>query len=284
MRLLLQAWWIGWETRHLAPPIVVSSRRATKAGTNMHHRGALHDSLGEAYPAMARNLLKASVLALGAFFLVTVNDSSCKKTLQPTVRALDQVSQSRPQRDTAFSSLRCGRLPRQTFRESACFGYTLWGPGAKGQQRRLAQRDSCRRAGGSPSAASTLSYYLLWSPGLLQRTVVIFVAMLSLQLYMGRHFSVPAPLRVSATVSLFSHIWHVFLLPLLSSACCGLQLVINVLVGAGGCAGFNKRLGPLRPFFLGAMLSTAAVSVIQRHAHVRLLIFQCFLAFLPESW
>merc|ERR1712232_297412 len=50
---------------------------------------------------------------------------------------------------------------------------------------------------------------------------------------------------------------HVFL-PLLSSSCCAVQLAVNavaVLLGAGaGCVGFNKVLGPIRPYLLAAMI------------------------------
>jgi hypothetical protein len=39
--------------------------------------------------------------------------------------------------------------------------------------------------------------------------------------------------------------------PLMASACCALQLVMNLL--NAGCAKFNTILGPWRPFFLGAL-------------------------------
>ena len=124
------------------------------------------------------------------------------------------------------------------------------------------KRDFARGAHGS--SRSVLSYYLVWSPGIFLRTVVCFVTMLVLQLSLGRALSISDGIRTPAS-PLAQSIWRDFLLPLLSSACCGVQLLINALVGAGGCAGFNKWLGPLRPYFLGAMLSTAAASLLQGH-------------------
>eukprot|EP00957_Ditylum_brightwellii_P175711 13378838-Ditylum_brightwellii.AAC.1 len=46
------------------------------------------------------------------------------------------------------------------------------------------------------------------------------------------------------------------LLGLLSSSCCALQILLNLL--SFGCAGFNTALGPLRPTFLAL---TVAVQI-----------------------
>ena len=48
------------------------------------------------------------------------------------------------------------------------------------------------------------------------------------------------------------------LLPLLSSSCCAVQLLINAF--GIGCAGFNSVLGPLRPFFLSLLVYSTAIS------------------------
>ncbi|KAL3808344.1 hypothetical protein ACHAXA_007628 [Cyclostephanos tholiformis] len=42
-------------------------------------------------------------------------------------------------------------------------------------------------------------------------------------------------------------------LPLLSSSCCAIQLMMNALTG-WGCAGFNSYLGPFRPTLLSLLL------------------------------
>ena len=108
-----------------------------------------------------------------------------------------------------------------------------------------------------------------------------FATMVTLQLVGGHLFS-SSGLTCPAGLSLVRPIWDLFLLPLLSSACCGIQLVINALVGASGCAGFNKWFGPLRPYFLGCLFSTTAVSIFRRHGNFRFVWLQCILAFLPE--
>jgi hypothetical protein len=104
------------------------------------------------------------------------------------------------------------------------------------------------------SVERATSYYLVWSPGFAKKFVLMTVGLLVLHLT-----------RVDGHVGkIFSRAWGVFsgplqgvlslgpnfILPLLSSSCCLLQLVINVLVGSSGCAGFNTVLGPFRPYFL----------------------------------
>jgi copper chaperone CopZ len=73
-----------------------------------------------------------------------------------------------------------------------------------------------------------------------------------------------ATLVASTTHSTFGFVLQIVILPLLSSACCGIQLAINALVGAGGCAGFNKYVGPLRQYFL-AMLFVATTASFPVH-------------------
>lgn len=155
-----------------------------------------------------------------------------------------------------------------------CFGTVR-----RGQTRQAKTRSASQKAG--RRAASTLSYYLVWSPGIWPKMVFSFATLVTLQLVGGHLFRVSG-LACPASLSLVRPIWDLLLLPLLSSACCGIQLVINALVGASGCAGFNKWFGPLRPYFLGGLLSTTTVSILRRHADFRFLWLQCILAFLPE--
>jgi copper chaperone CopZ len=90
------------------------------------------------------------------------------------------------------------------------------------------------------------------------------------------------------TSSPFNFILQLVILPLLSSACCGIQLVINALVGAGGCAGFNKYLGPLRPYFLALLFFMTATSFPYRQSiamvaiWTRYSILRWFVALMPE--
>lgn len=97
------------------------------------------------------------------------------------------------------------------------------------------------------------SYSLLWSPGFLAKfslSAVLLTAMhtLGMNRWVGGLSIAPILQRTS-----FLGFVPNLLLPLLSSSCCLLQLAINALVGAGGCAGFNTVLGPVRPFFLSTL-------------------------------
>jgi len=116
----------------------------------------------------------------------------------------------------------------------------------------------------TPGASDVLSYYLLWSPGVFRKTFVCFLALLALRLASMPFQDQIAGFASASSPSPFGFIVQVLILPLLSSACCGIQLAINALVGAGGCAGFNKVLGPLRPYFL-AVLFVATVSTFPIH-------------------
>ena len=110
-----------------------------------------------------------------------------------------------------------------------------------------------------PISRKATSYYLIWSQGFLPKFTIMTAVLFSLNwtgvagrmgmfLSQGWHTHLSAPLR-SALGSSFPNLF----LPLLSSSCCLLQLIINALVGAGGCAGFNTLLGPLRPLFLSLL-------------------------------
>jgi hypothetical protein len=104
-----------------------------------------------------------------------------------------------------------------------------------------------------PSSRAS-SYYLLWSPGFCKKFGLMTLGLVVLHISRldgptGKFFSrgwhnFPGPLQEKLSVV------PKFILPLLSSSCCLLQLLINVVVGAGGCAGFNTILGPFRPYFL----------------------------------
>jgi hypothetical protein len=93
-------------------------------------------------------------------------------------------------------------------------------------------------------ASSVDPYHLLWSPQFGTKVVVTTGALWIAQMMLGSK-TIPLP---GSVASLFDNL----LLPLLASACCLLQLGLNVL--AVGCAGFNTILGPLRPYFLGLLL------------------------------
>ena len=64
--------------------------------------------------------------------------------------------------------------------------------------------------------------------------------------------------------STLSRLIRQLLLPLLSSSCCAVQLVINVI--GIGCAGLNTVLGPIRPLFLSLLVYSTAISYPGRQA------------------
>ncbi|KAG7363285.1 hypothetical protein IV203_026645 [Nitzschia inconspicua] len=140
----------------------------------------------------------------------------------------------------------------------------------------------------SPSSTQSSSYYLIWSPGFVMK---FFWASASLwgihmlqwdtqlskvvtQQWKGISAAFPllsSRLATSAAPNV--------VLPLLSSSCCLLQLLINVMVGAGGCAGFNSILGPVRPLFLAILVSLN----LHTGASLRQSLFRYSLALMPEG-
>ena len=119
------------------------------------------------------------------------------------------------------------------------------------------------------------SYHLIWSPSfgriflmstitLFAMTYILTIPTISSKLGLGGVFlpSHTAHLQVGDchyTPSSLSRSIRQLLLPLLSSSCCAVQLLINSLAGVG-CAGFNTVLGPLRPVFLSFLVYSTAVS------------------------
>lgn len=113
---------------------------------------------------------------------------------------------------------------------------------------------------------SSAKYHLVWSPGftkkLLSSTLVLFaLRFILIRMDMTPQFMIPhCHSRATATVSSspLSRLTQLLLLPLLSSSCCALQLIINA-VGMG-CAGFNTFLGPIRPYVLSFLLYSTLIS------------------------
>lgn len=132
---------------------------------------------------------------------------------------------------------------------------------------------------GEIGESTALSYYLIWSPGMLQKTLISLAVLVSARLTCHSSFDKLGPLLASP--SIFTVIFNSVVMPLLSSACCGIQLIINAMVGVGGCAGFNKWLGPLRPYFLAVLLFATFLS-IQSQGNVAILSAKFLVAFLPE--
>lgn len=130
---------------------------------------------------------------------------------------------------------------------------------------------------------SATSYNLIWSPGFASKFAAMTLALLLLHLtrldtqiggfITDSCFRFAEPLQGS--LSMGSN----YILPLLSSSCCLLQLLINIFVGSSGCAGFNTILGPYRPYLLSFL---AFLNLISRPRLGRALL-RGSIAFLPEA-
>ena len=140
----------------------------------------------------------------------------------------------------------------------------------------------------TPRASGVLSYYILWSPGVFKKTLYSLIALTVLRLATTPFRNQFTELVEKTASSPLNFILQLVILPLLSSACCGIQLVINALVGAGGCAGFNKYLGPLRPYFLALLFSATATTFPFRQSKAMVVnwawysILRWFVALMPE--
>ena len=128
-------------------------------------------------------------------------------------------------------------------------------------------------AGSSPSSSSDdgvgRSYHLIWSPSfgrnLLLSTAILFVLghihMFPpiVTICMGDCHNDISTSTATGTVDIsssLSRLIRLLLLPLLSSSCCALQLLMNTIAGVG-CAGFNNVLGPVRPIFLSFLVHSS---------------------------
>jgi copper chaperone CopZ len=128
------------------------------------------------------------------------------------------------------------------------------------------------------SASATVpSYYLLWSPG---ATKKLFVS--SLWLAVFHVYRDTVTLYFSSSILGNSWITNVCL-PLLSSACCAIQLLLNVM--GVGCGGFNTYLGPIRPYFLSLLgyLSLVVYPPTITVTGCVMLVMRGILALLPEA-
>ena len=83
-----------------------------------------------------------------------------------------------------------------------------------------------------------------------------------------------------------SHLGLWSLVSLLSSACCALQLILNLM--SVGCAGFNTVLGPVRPFFLslafcGQLFMWSQLKLDSQYPQaVKASVLTCVVSFMPE--
>jgi copper chaperone CopZ len=128
-------------------------------------------------------------------------------------------------------------------------------------------------------------YYLVWSPNFWRKMLLSMAFWLALQYAWSNHITQSS--RWMMSISSKFHACHghkssptySIAMSLLSSSCCAIQLIINVLTG-WGCAGFNSYLGPIRP----ALLPLLLISTWRQLPHQSRwwTIVSLYLAFLPE--
>mmetsp|Transcript_5009 Transcript_5009/g.8803 ORF Transcript_5009/g.8803 Transcript_5009/m.8803 type:complete len:419 (-) Transcript_5009:507-1763(-) len=143
------------------------------------------------------------------------------------------------------------------------------------------------------------AYYLVWSPGVWKKmamTSVVLGCGHVLWLFWFRRFGGKAMAGVGTTImsatATTCHDEHnpqhgvgpvmlqTVVLPMLSSACCAIQLFVWNVLG-WGCAGFNTVLGPLRPYFIPLFVYTHTV-IVPRQQRPVMVLLSWTLTFLPE--
>lgn len=123
---------------------------------------------------------------------------------------------------------------------------------------------------------TTDKYHLIWSPAFWKKAAISTIIYKSIQLILASKSNLNSVGRIS---SCHQSKITTLVLPLLSSSCCAIQLIINALSG-WGCAGFNTVLGPVRPLLLPLLLLSTWNLLPQRSLGWTAV--SLFLAFLPE--
>ena len=126
------------------------------------------------------------------------------------------------------------------------------------------------------------SYHLLWSPGAWKKlalgtTSLLLIRTLGASMLPNISKSTTTPWIFPTAV--VATAWNNLVLPLAASACCLLQVGLNLL--SGGCAGFNTVLGPTRPFFLSLLLY--ATLTTNSSATTKAWVLRWSVALLPEA-
>lgn len=120
-------------------------------------------------------------------------------------------------------------------------------------------------------------YNLIWSTGSIRNMLLSNALLFSTYLYITSKMKmknlvfdsrvieqmIPPYIMILLSVS------TKFILPLFASACCMIQLLMNLLA-VGGCAGFNTILGPIRPIFISILMFLTVIrfSYIPIYIHI----------------
>ena len=125
------------------------------------------------------------------------------------------------------------------------------------------------------SPSSLQNYHLIWSKKTPQKIVLT-----ALSLSLVLRFVPQKRMQLGGIPWIQNTVLFNAILPTLSSACCWIQLALNMLLPAVGCAGFNTYLGPVRPFFLGLMLHLTILT--KNYTKATTMLLRWTLALLPE--
>ncbi|GFH52452.1 hypothetical protein CTEN210_08928 [Chaetoceros tenuissimus] len=140
------------------------------------------------------------------------------------------------------------------------------------------------------SSVPSSQYYLLLSSSIWRnitlQTMVLFILQAIFQKIKGTTSTVASCHTSHSKIILFLYklmpILKQISLPLLSSACCILQLFLNAFFAGAGCAGFNTKLGPIRPYFVSILLFTSIQSFSVNGWRILQLFLSWCIALMPE--
>ncbi|CAJ1940252.1 unnamed protein product [Cylindrotheca closterium] len=134
----------------------------------------------------------------------------------------------------------------------------------------------CNQSENSRTPAA-YSYHLLWTPGFARKLMLS-----TLLLTVGHNFVFPH--LVASSTSNASMGWiSSFLLSLLASSCCLIQMIANVLISTVGCLGLNTALGPVRPYFFSLLLYVNALTIKKGLSTIPQMVMRTIIALLPEG-
>ena len=95
---------------------------------------------------------------------------------------------------------------------------------------------------GIPSTPNTAKYHLIWSPNFWKKLLISFGFWSTIGWIQSKSNAQLGSMLFNSSHAASCHSPMRLILPLLSSSCCAIQLIINAISGLG-CAGFNTYLG-----------------------------------------
>lgn len=199
---------------------------------------------------------------------VRKNSNPCQNRPHP---AMPNVTTRMRVRRKSGSPQSVLRQPRGGSNTLVLSSRILGGPEATGDDGDSNISDASNAASSIGFSKISSQYYLLSSTVIWKKilfsTTALFILRNAISRFLPEAIILKSPCHSSNYLSpskisfndALAKCWS-YLLPLLSSSCCAIQLLLNVLAGGVGCVGFNSVLGPLRPYFLSLLIVTSASS------------------------